>query len=76
MSIVDSTVSTSPVQAHNIVGRHLMLTVLREQKIPTETQQSGYTNVESLSNLIFGTFRFAAPEIEIVSASALFKSHR
>jgi hypothetical protein len=42
MSIVDSTVSTSPVQAHNIVGRHLMLTVLREQKVPTETRQSGY----------------------------------
>jgi hypothetical protein len=32
-------------------------------------------NDDSLSHLIFTTFRFAAPEIEIVSASALFKSH-
>jgi hypothetical protein len=45
MSNVDSTVSTSPVQAHNTVGRHLMLTVLREQKIPTETRQSGYNMI-------------------------------
>jgi hypothetical protein len=32
-------------------------------------------NDDVLLHLIFATFRFAAPEIEIVSASALFKSH-
>jgi hypothetical protein len=61
MSIVDSTVSASPVQAHNIVGR------LRRGKVAIKD--------DSLSHLIFATFRFAVPEIEIVSASALLKSH-
>jgi hypothetical protein len=51
-----------------------MLTVLREQKYRLRRAKV-VTNYDSLSHLLFATFRFAAPDIEIVSASALFKSH-
>jgi hypothetical protein len=50
-----------PVQAHNIVGRHLMLTVLREQKNRLRRGKVAI-NDYSLSHLIFATFRFAAPD--------------
>jgi hypothetical protein len=53
-------VPPSPVQAHNIVGRHLMLTVLREKNRLRRGKVA--INDDSLSHLIFATFRFAAPD--------------